>query len=128
LEEEINTLARKHLSTTIQRLSRIQDEETAAIEQAAGLIADAIEQGQCLVAFGCSPASLPIQDLVYHAGGFMLDEFSASPQLLPELKRTIRRFSSNEALKLAQAAIRLPNAKEAREYLQIFLKKVDVGK
>ena len=128
MEEEIITLARKHLSTTIQLLSRIQDEETDAIEQAAGLIADAIEQGQCLFAFGCNRSSLQIQDLVYRAGGFMLDEFSASPKLIPELKQTIRRFSSNEALKVAQEAIPLPNAKEAREYLQIILKKADPGK
>jgi uncharacterized phosphosugar-binding protein len=68
----MNTLAKKYLSTTIQLLSRIQDEETDAIEQAAKLIADAIEQGHCLFAFGCTHSSLPIQDLVYRAGGFML--------------------------------------------------------
>ncbi len=68
----MNTLAKKYLSTTIQLLSRIQDEETDAIEQAAKLIADAIEQGHCLFAFGCTHSSLPIQDLVYRAGGLML--------------------------------------------------------
>jgi len=68
----MNTLAKKYLSTTIKLLSRIQDEETDAIEQAAKLIAYAIEQGHCLFAFGCTHSSLPIQDLVYRAGGFML--------------------------------------------------------
>ncbi|MGD0878228.1 MAG: SIS domain-containing protein [Anaerolineales bacterium] len=68
----MKTLAKKYLSTTIQLLSRIQDEETEAIEKAAKLIADAIEQGHCLFAFGCTHSSLPIQDLVYRAGGFML--------------------------------------------------------
>jgi len=72
LEEEVDTLARKYLSTTIQLLTRIQEEEIDAIEQAAKLIADAIEQGHCLFAFGCTHSSLPIQDLVYRAGGFML--------------------------------------------------------
>lgn len=68
----MDTLARKYLSTTIQLLTRIQDEEIDAIEQAAKLIGDAIEQGHSLFAFGCTHSSLPIQDLVYRAGGLML--------------------------------------------------------
>ena len=68
----MKTLAKKYLSTTIQLLSRIMDEELEAIEKAARIIADAIEQGHCLFAFGCTHSSLPIQDLVYRAGGLML--------------------------------------------------------
>ena len=68
----MKTLAKKYLSTTIQLLSRIQAEEMEAIEKAARIIADAIEQGHCLFAFGCTHSSLPIQDLVYRAGGLML--------------------------------------------------------
>ena len=68
----MKTLAKKYLSTTIQLLSRIQAEEMEAIEIAARIIADAIEQGHCLFAFGCTHSSLPIQDLVYRAGGLML--------------------------------------------------------
>jgi uncharacterized phosphosugar-binding protein len=68
----MKTLARKYLETTIQLLSQIEDEEMDEIEKAAKLIADAIEQGHCLFAFGCTHSSLPIQDLVYRAGGMML--------------------------------------------------------
>jgi uncharacterized phosphosugar-binding protein len=68
----MKTLARKYLDTTIQLLSQIVDEEMEEIEKAAKLIADAIEQGHCLFAFGCTHSSLPIQDLVYRAGGMML--------------------------------------------------------
>jgi len=68
----MKTLAKKYLSTTIQLLSRIMDEELEAIEKAARIIADAIEHGHCLFAFGCTHSSLPIQDLVYRAGGLML--------------------------------------------------------
>jgi uncharacterized phosphosugar-binding protein len=68
----MKTLARKYLDTTIQLLSQIEDEEMEEIEKAAKLIADAIEQGHCLFAFGCTHSSLPIQDLVYRAGGMML--------------------------------------------------------
>jgi len=65
-------LANTYLDTVIGLLSRLKDEETGAIEQAANLIADAIEQGHSLFAFGCTHSSLPIQDLVYRAGGLML--------------------------------------------------------
>ncbi len=68
----MDTLAKTYLNTAIQLLSRIRDEETDAIEQAAKLVADAIEQGHSLFAFGCTHSSLPIQDLVYRAGGLML--------------------------------------------------------
>jgi uncharacterized phosphosugar-binding protein len=68
----MKTFARKYLTTTIQLLSQIVDEEMEEIEKAAKLIADAIEQGHCLFAFGCTHSSLPIQDLVYRAGGMML--------------------------------------------------------
>ena len=68
----MNTLANTYLNTVIELLSRLQNEEMDAIEQAAKMIADAIEQGHSLFAFGCTHSSLPIQDLVYRAGGLML--------------------------------------------------------
>jgi len=68
----MDTLANKYLDTVINLLSRLKDEEMDSIEQAAKLIADAIEQGRSLFAFGCTHSSLPIQDLVYRAGGLML--------------------------------------------------------
>jgi uncharacterized phosphosugar-binding protein len=72
MEEPMSTFSNKYLDTTIKLLTRIQQEESAAIDQAAKLIAVTIEQGHCLFAFGCTHSSLPIQDLVYRAGGFML--------------------------------------------------------
>ncbi len=68
----MSTLDRKYLETAIALLTRIKDEELEALEQAAKMMADAIEQGHCLFAFGCTHSSLPIQDLVYRAGGLML--------------------------------------------------------
>lgn len=67
-----NTLAETYLSIVIGLLTRLQKEEMGAIEEAAKMIADAIEQGHSLFAFGCTHSSLPIQDLVYRAGGLML--------------------------------------------------------
>jgi uncharacterized phosphosugar-binding protein len=68
----MSAFAKKYLDTIIDLLSRIWDEEAATIEQAANMLADAVEQGHCLFAFGCTHSSLPIQDLVYRAGGLML--------------------------------------------------------
>ncbi len=68
----MSTLDRQYLETAIALLTRIKDEELGPLEQAATMMADAIEQGHCLFAFGCTHSSLPIQDLVYRAGGLML--------------------------------------------------------
>lgn len=68
----MNKFSKKYLNMTIELLSRIRDEEQDALDQAAKIMADAVEQGHCLFAFGCTHSSLPIQDLVYRAGGFML--------------------------------------------------------
>ena len=64
--------SRRYLQKAIDLLARIRDEEGQALDAAAGMIADAVEQGHCIFAFGCTHSSLPIQDLVYRAGGFML--------------------------------------------------------
>jgi phosphoenolpyruvate-protein phosphotransferase len=57
--------------------------------------------------------------------GLQLDELSASPKLIPELKQTIRRFSSQDALEIAQNVMQLASAKEVRQYLQTVLKKAE---
>jgi uncharacterized phosphosugar-binding protein len=68
----MSEFAKKYLETTIELLTRLRDEEQDALDAAAKMMADAVEQGHCLFAFGCTHSSLPIQDLVYRAGGFML--------------------------------------------------------
>jgi uncharacterized phosphosugar-binding protein len=65
-------LFQSYLAKVIDLLHQISDEEGPAAEQAAVLIADAIESGHNIFAFGCTHSSLPIQDLVYRAGGLML--------------------------------------------------------
>jgi phosphoenolpyruvate-protein phosphotransferase len=54
--------------------------------------------------------------------GLQLDEFSAAPKLIPELKQTIRLFSTKEAADIAQEVRRRSSAREIREYLQAVLK------
>jgi len=61
-----------YLDTVIEMLRKIRDDEAQAIYQAATLIVDAIAQRKRIFAFGCSHSSLPVQDLIYRAGGLML--------------------------------------------------------
>lgn len=53
-------------------MKKIETEEEKAIDDASQLMADAIQSGNRLFGFGCSHSSLPIQDVVYRAGGLML--------------------------------------------------------
>ncbi len=61
-----------YLDRVIGLLERIKNEEQERIDEAARLLADTVEEGNCIFAFGCTHSSLPVQDLVYRAGGFML--------------------------------------------------------
>jgi len=61
-----------YLNTVIEMLEKIRDDEESPLKIAAGILADAIENGHSIFAFGCSHSSLPVQDLVYRAGGLML--------------------------------------------------------
>src|SRR3954453_19310557 len=68
----MGNLATDYLDATIKLLERLRDEETDAIEQASAAIAESLTRGNKLFAFGCSHSSLPVQDIVYRAGGLML--------------------------------------------------------
>jgi uncharacterized phosphosugar-binding protein len=65
-------LSKAYFQAVAELLERIEAEETEAIEEAAEMIGNAIMEGQRIFAFGCTHSSLPIQDLVYRAGGLML--------------------------------------------------------
>lgn len=65
-------LFHEYLEAVIGLLKRISKEEAEAVHQAALLIADAIQAGHNIFAFGCVHSSLSIQDLVYRPGGLML--------------------------------------------------------
>jgi uncharacterized phosphosugar-binding protein len=65
-------LAPRYLDAIIALLERVRDEEETNLAAAAEAIAEAIASGHRLFAFGCSHSSLPVQDIVYRAGGLML--------------------------------------------------------
>ncbi len=64
--------AHHYLIAVAELLQRIDREEGGVIREAASVLAEAIASGQRIFGFGCTHSSLPIQDLVYRAGGLML--------------------------------------------------------
>jgi len=62
----------EYLDGVIGLLQKLRDEEGPAVQEAAIILADAIGNGKRIFGFGCTHSSLPIQDLVYRAGGLML--------------------------------------------------------
>ena len=68
----MNALATRYLDAAIDLLGRVRDEEATAIDKAARLIAEAVADRKRVFAFGCTHSALPVQDLVYRAGGLML--------------------------------------------------------
>ncbi|HEY62637.1 MAG TPA: SIS domain-containing protein [Anaerolineae bacterium] len=68
----MKSFAPAYINEVVKRLQRISEEEMDSIYQAAELITDAIENGNRIFGFGCTHSSLPVQDIVYRAGGLML--------------------------------------------------------
>jgi uncharacterized phosphosugar-binding protein len=71
--------ARRFLDAAIGLLERVRDEEGAAVEAAGTLLADTVESGGRLFAFGAGHSSLPAQDVVYRAGGLAVMNLLAVP-------------------------------------------------
>lgn len=72
-------LAGQFFDAAIGLLERVRDEESARINEAGIVIADAVAAGNKLFAFGAGHSSLPAQDVVYRAGGLALMNFLAVP-------------------------------------------------
>ncbi|MET8942351.1 SIS domain-containing protein [Streptomyces sp. NPDC004542] len=73
------TPADQFLDSAIALLRRVREEEPRAITAAGELIADTVEAGGRLFAFGAGHSSLAAQDVVYRAGGLALMNLLAVP-------------------------------------------------
>ncbi|MFG3101775.1 SIS domain-containing protein [Streptomyces sp. NPDC048182] len=71
--------AGQFLDAAMELLRRVRDEEAEAVEAAGALLADTVERGGRLFAFGAGHSSLPAQDVVYRAGGLALMNLLAVP-------------------------------------------------
>ncbi|MFG3318942.1 SIS domain-containing protein [Streptomyces sp. NPDC048171] len=60
------------LDAAIDLLRRVRDEEADSVEAAGSLLADTVQRGGRLFAFGAGHSSLAAQDVVYRAGGLAL--------------------------------------------------------
>ncbi|GCD43640.1 SIS domain-containing protein [Streptomyces paromomycinus] len=76
---ESNRLAGQYFDAAIDLLRRVRDEEDERIGAAGTLIADTVEAGGRVFAFGAGHSSLPAQDTVYRAGGLALMNLLAVP-------------------------------------------------
>lgn len=75
-------LAGQYFDAAIGLLQRARDEESETVAAAGGLIADTVEAGGQLFAFGAGHSSLPAQDVVYRAGGLALMNLLAAPGMV----------------------------------------------
>jgi uncharacterized phosphosugar-binding protein len=64
--------AGQFLDAAIDLLHRVREEEAGSVEAAGTLLADTVEAGGRLFAFGAGHSSLAAQDVVYRAGGLAL--------------------------------------------------------
>ncbi|MET8451163.1 SIS domain-containing protein [Streptomyces sp. NPDC005209] len=76
------TLADQFFDAAIGLLRRVRDEESEAITAAGTLLADTVESGGRLFAFGAGHSSLAAQDVVYRAGGLALMNLLVVPGAL----------------------------------------------
>ncbi len=65
-------LAGQFFDAAIGLLTRVRDEEAESIAAAGAAVADTVESGGRLFAFGAGHSSLAAQDVVYRAGGLAL--------------------------------------------------------
>jgi uncharacterized phosphosugar-binding protein len=72
-------LAGQFFDAAIGLLQRVRDEESLSIAAAGSIIADTVQEGGRLFAFGAGHSSLAAQDVVYRAGGFALMNLLAVP-------------------------------------------------
>ncbi|MGQ4484645.1 SIS domain-containing protein [Streptomyces sp. SAS_281] len=75
-------LAGQFFDAAIGLLGRVRDEEAGNIAAAGAAIADTVEAGGRLFAFGAGHSSLAAQDVVYRAGGLALMNLMAVPGTL----------------------------------------------
>ncbi|KPK13621.1 MAG: hypothetical protein AMJ56_01375 [Anaerolineae bacterium SG8_19] len=94
----MSTYAEQYIDKIIEMLQRIKEEEAEPLKQAAVLLADAIENGQRIFAWGCTHSSTTMQDIFARAGGLMLINAIFAPGLEALQLKPITMASAMERL------------------------------
>ncbi|APT85604.1 sugar isomerase domain-containing protein [Corynebacterium aquilae] len=68
----MSKLTNHYYDEIIALLQKVRDTQIDTIDEAAKTIAQKVKDGGRIFAFGASHSSLPVQDIVYRAGGLML--------------------------------------------------------
>lgn len=68
----MSQLTNHYFDEIIALLEKVRETQLDAVDQAAKTIAEKVAAGGRIFAFGASHSSLPVQDIVYRAGGLML--------------------------------------------------------
>ncbi|WP_151550339.1 MULTISPECIES: sugar isomerase domain-containing protein [Corynebacterium] len=68
----MSKLTNNYFDQITSLLEKVRSTQLESIDEAAHVIADKVASGGRIFAFGASHSSLPVQDIVYRAGGLML--------------------------------------------------------
>jgi len=77
-----NALYKAYFRHILEIVARVEDEQSGPIESAALVIADAIQSGRSVFAFGCSHAGILVEELFYRAGGLAVINPIFNPTLM----------------------------------------------
>lgn len=94
----MSSYAELYIDKIIEMLQRIKEEEAESLKQAAVLLADAVENGQRIFAWGCTHSSTTMQDIFARAGGLMLINAIFAPGLEALQLKPITMASAMERL------------------------------
>ncbi len=77
-----NALYKAYFRHILEIVARVESEQSGGIESAALVIADAIQSGRSVFAFGCSHAGILVEELFYRAGGLAVINPIFNPTLM----------------------------------------------
>lgn len=77
-----NALYKAYFRHILEIVARVESEQSGGIESTALVIADAIQSGRSVFAFGCSHAGILVEELFYRAGGLAVINPIFNPTLM----------------------------------------------
>jgi len=79
-------LAERYFGKLVELLKELEETQMENINNAAGLISDAIKEGKSIFVFGCSHSAILTEEVLYRAGGLMLINPIFGPGLTLDIK------------------------------------------